>query len=294
MMKMKKYILMLLLALLAIPAGMASGTGDDDDKDPSVRPGIRRLHPERERAKAMKKLQEQMSRKAEPKEDPWDMTDEVWGTVDLPPVALKDSAAVEGHRVGPRPDSHYSSTGQDGIGSDSEYGSTLDDYGYYRMTWQDLPVTSTIDQLMPSFVVSEAGDYLSKYVSGDGTGDEVYFTFNMSDSLPGPLRLCMRCRADDEMDLDQVIFSIDGYNYMFYPREHRQGRLGDGALWMMVDDELDVRYKDLIFALAHGHVVAIKLMSTRGAQRVKLLNDGQRADFAATLDLYRLLGGQFR
>ena len=96
---MRKYIILLLVALLAVPVGMASVARDDDDKDPSIKPGIRRLHPERERAKAVKKLQEQMSRKAEPKADPWDTSDEVWGTVALPPAASRDSNAVVGHRL---------------------------------------------------------------------------------------------------------------------------------------------------------------------------------------------------
>ena len=77
MLRLKKYIILLLVALLAVPVGMASVARDDDDKDPSIKPGIRRLHPERERAKAVKKLQEQMSRKAESKADPWDTSDEV-------------------------------------------------------------------------------------------------------------------------------------------------------------------------------------------------------------------------
>ncbi len=63
---MRKYIILLLAVLLAVPVGMASVARDDDDKAPSIKPGIRRLHPERERAKAVKKLQDQMSRKAEP------------------------------------------------------------------------------------------------------------------------------------------------------------------------------------------------------------------------------------
>lgn len=278
---MKRYILLLLIALLAVPVVTAGGMPDDDNKDPSIRRGIRRLHPERERAKAMKKLQEQMSRKADPKDDPWDMADEVWGTVDLPPVAVRDSSAVEGHRI----------TTLNGESDNSPSG-----YGYRRLMWQDLPVTSTIDRLMPEFVISEDGDYLSKYVTREGFTDEVYFTFNISedDSLPGPLRLCVRYRASEMLDFDQMVFSIDGYDYMFYPNEHQQGRLDNGKYWAACDEALGAPYKDLVFALAHGRVVALKLMSVRGTQQVKMLNDGQRADFAATLDLYRLFGGIFR
>lgn len=289
--------MLLLVILLAAPVGMASATRDDDDKDPSIQRGIRRLHPERERAKAMKKLQEQMARKAEPKDDPWDTSDDLWGTVDLPPVALKDSAAVEGRRLKSRQLS-TSKTPEEQAALDSllaiDY--SLTEFGYRRMKWRDLPVTRTIDQLMPGFVLNEDGDYVSKYVSFAPTSNEVYFAFAMAegDSLPGPLRLCVRYCADDPLDFDQLIFSIDGYDYLFYPSDHHHSTLPDGLYCETSDDVLTASYKDLVYALAHSNWVALKLVSTRGIHHVKMLTDGQRSDFAATLDLYRLLGGNFR
>ena len=289
--------MLLLVILLAAPVGMASSTRDDDDKDPSIQRGIRRLHPERERAKAMKKLQEQMARKAEPKDDPWDTSDDLWGTVDLPPVALKDSAAVEGRRLKSRQLS-TSKTPEEQVALDSllaiDY--SLTEFGYRRMKWRDLPVTRTIDQLMPGFVLNEDGDYVSKYVSFAPTSNEVYFAFAMAegDSLPGPLRLCVRYCADDPLDFDQLIFSIDGYDYLFYPSDHHHSTLPDGLYCETSDDVLTASYKDLVYALAHSNWVALKLVSTRGIHHVKMLTDGQRSDFAATLDLYRLLGGNFR
>ena len=289
--------MLLLVILLAAPVGMASATRDDDDKDPSIQRGIRRLHPERERAKAMKKLQEQMARKAEPKDDPWDTSDDLWGTVDLPPVALKDSAAVEGRRLKSRQLS-TSKTPEEQAALDSllaiDY--SLTEFGYRRMKWRDLPVTRTIDQLMPGFVLNEDGDYVSKYVSFAPTSNEVYFAFAMAegDSLPGPLRLCVRYCADDPLDFDQLIFSIDGYDYLFYPSDHHHSTLPDGLYCETSDDVLTASYKDLAYALAHSNWVALKLVSTRGIHHVKMLTDGQRSDFAATLDLYRLLGGNFR
>ena len=296
MMGINRYILLLLIALLAMPVAMASGTRDDDDKNTVLKRDIRRLHPERERAKALKKLQEQMSRKAEPKDDPWDTSDEVWGTVDVPRTVGRDSVAVEGHRLTPR--QHTSKTPAEQAALDSLLGRdySLTEYGYRRMTWRDLPVTSTIDQLLPGFVVNDAGDCVSKYVSNDSISNEVFFTFAMppdSDSMPGPLRLCVHYCADDPLDFDQLLFNIDGYDYPFYPGEHKHGSLQGGIYWESSDDVLDVRYKDLIYALAHSNWVALKLMSTRGIHHVKMLTDGQRADFAATLDLYRLLGGDF-
>lgn len=296
-MRLTRYILLLLVILLAAPVGMASATRDDDDKDPSIQRGIRRLHPERERAKAMKKLQEQMARKAEPKDDPWDTSDDLWGTVDLPPVALKDNAAVEGRRLKPR-QLGTSKTPEEQAALDSllaiDY--SLTEFGYRRMKWRDLPVTRTIDQLMPGFVLNEDGDYVSKYVSFAPTSNEVYFAFAMAegDSLPGPLRLCVRYCADDPLDFDQLIFSIDGYDYLFYPSDHHHSTLPDGLYCETSDDVLTASYKDLVYALAHSNWVALKLVSTRGIHHVKMLTDGQRSDFAATLDLYRLLGGNFR
>ena len=291
MIKLKKYCLLLLVALLVAPAVLASGVLDDDDKDPSIRPGIRRLHPERERAKAMKKLQEQMSRKADPNADPWDTSDEVWGTVDLPPAVSRDSNAVVGRRL----KQHTSKTPAEQAALDSLLGGdySLTEYGYRRMTWRDLPVTATLDQLMPSFTVDETGDCYSRYVSRDKLSNEVYFTFTMNeDSVPGPLRLHVQYCADDPLDFDQLIFTIDGFNYPFYPSDHEHGTLDGGLYWESSDDVLKPVHKDLVYALAHSNWVALKLMSTRGIHHVKMLTDGQRADFAHTLDLYRLLGGK--
>ena len=44
-MRLRRFFILLMLALIVVPMGMASTVGDDDDKDPSIRPGIRRLHP---------------------------------------------------------------------------------------------------------------------------------------------------------------------------------------------------------------------------------------------------------
>ena len=286
---MKRLFLILMAALLVVP--MVAQVRDDVEQDPSIRPGIRRLHPERERAKAMKKLQEQMSRKAEPKADPWDTSDEVWGTVDLPPAAVKDDDAVVGRRL--QPSTTKTPAEQAALDSLLSIDYSIKEYGYRRMTWRDLPVTATIDQLLPCFSVDESGDCYSKYVSRDSVSNEVYFTFTVhdDDSLPGPLRLRVQYCADDPLDFDQLVFTIDGYDYIYYPTSHESGTIDDRLYWELSDDVLQPAYRDLVYALAHSNWIALKLMSTRGIHHVKMLTDGQRADFANTLDLYRLLGG---
>ena len=278
--------------VLLAPVAMASSVHDDDDKDPSIRPGIRRLHPERERAKAIKKLMEQRSRKADPNADPWDTSDEVWGTVDLPPVTVKDGNAVEGQRLTPIMRTSKTPAEQAAIDSLLAEDYSIKEYGYRRMSWRDLPVTKTLEQLTPGFTMDEDGDCYSRYVTRDNSSNELYFVFKMGeDSLPGPLRLCVQYCADDPLDFDQLIFTIDGYDYPFYPSTTEHGIIGEDLYWERSDDVLQPVHKDLVYALAHSNWVALKLLSTRGIHHVKMLTDGQRSDLANTLDLYRLLGG---
>lgn len=266
-MKIKRYLLLLLVALMTVNIGVGTTSRDDDDK--SKPQDIRRLHPERERARAQKQLIDEMSRKAEQKADPWDTADEVWGTVDMP-RAVKDSAAVEGHRLPSSP--------ADGEG---------------RMTWRDEPIVTPIDQLLPGVTVDD-GEYRSKYVSVDSLSNEVYFAFTIpeGDSVPGPLRLCLHYSGDMAIDYDQVIFTIEEYNYLFYPVVTRHGITATGQYWMVSDDELQYPHRDLVYALSHGRWGMIKFLGTHGASRVKVLNDGQLNDFANTLSLYLLLGGE--
>lgn len=288
---MKRYIIMVLVALMVAPMGLASGVGDDDDKDPSIKPGIRRLHPELERAKAIKKLREQMSRKAETKDDPWDTTDEVWGTVDVEPVAVADSGAVVGHRLNRTSKTAVEQAAVDDLIS-ADYSIKEYGMGIRRMTWHDEPVTRTIDDLIPFITIDDNGECLSKYVKRDKTSNEVYFAFSFQDSVAGPLRLCVQYCADDPLHYDQLTFSVDGFDYVFYPAEPQYGEADGGLYWEMSDDVLRPAYKDLVYALAHSHWVILKLTGSRGISHVKMLTDGQRDDFANTLTLYRLLGGE--
>ncbi len=266
---MRTCVLLLLAALLVVPVGKTGNLPDDDDKTPAWQQRVRRLHPERERAKAMKKLQEQMSQRAQDKADPWDTDDEVWGTVDVPHVAVRDSDAVEGYRLGDSPDD-----------------------GAHRLMWRDEPVMATVDQLMPYFAVTGEGECRSKYVLADSTSTEIYFAFDVNDSLPGPLRLCVRYCADSKVDFDQITFTIDGYDYFFYPFDPQSWRLSGGKYLASCYEVLKAGYKDLVYALAHGRWVMLKLQGTGGVSRVKVLTDGQREDFRHTLDLYQLLGGE--
>lgn len=287
---MKRFFMLLFVVLLFAPTWADGPAHDDDDKNTGIERGIRRLHPERERAKAIKKLREQMARKAEPKDDPWDTSDEVWGTVDMVPVAVADSAAVTGHRV----NSTSKTASEQAIVDDlinTDYSIREYGVGMRRMTWHDEPVTRTIDDLMPYVTIDDNGDCLSKYVNRSKTNNEVYFVFAFEDSVAGPLRLCVQYCADDPLHFDQLTFNIDGYDYMFFPMDPQRGEADGGLYWELSDDVLRPAYKDLVYALAHSHWVVLKLVGESGISHVKMLTDGQRDDFANVLALYRLLGG---
>ena len=287
---MKRFILLLMAALLIAPMGMASITPDDEVKDPSIKPGIRRLHPERERAKAIKKLQEQMSRKADPNADPWDTADEMWGTGDLPPVAIKDSTAVEGRRLNGTSKTATEQAALDEL-LNTDYSIKEYGMGIRRMVWHDEPVTATIEQLLP-YITTDGGECLSKYVNREKTSNEAYFVFTFQDSVVGPLRLCVQYCADDPLNYDELTFNIDGFDYMLYPSDPQRGKLDGNLYWEMSDDELRTAHKDLVYALAHSHWVILKLKGESGISHVKMLSDGQRDDFAHIWALYRLLGGE--
>ena len=269
-MMIRKLIILLMVVLLAVPAGIASTMHDDDTT--GMQRDIVRLHPERVRAKAVQKLREQMSQRAQEKDDPWDTSDEVWGTVDLPPVAVRDSAAVEGRRL----------TG----------GASDEQAPDQRMMWRDEPVTATIDQLSPYMVITDDGECRSKYVSTDSTSNEVYFAFALDDSLVYPLRLCVRFCTTSPVDVDQLTFTIDGFDYLFYPANGQCRPIAGGRYLAVSDDELRPGYRDLVYALTHGHWMMVKFQHG-SASRVKVLTDGQREDFANTLAFYLLLGGGF-
>jgi len=264
-----KYIALLFITLMASQVWAAGTLPAIPDTAEAWQRQVRRLHPERERIKAMKKLQEEMSRRADEKADPWDTSEEVWGTVDAPPAAVRDSAAIVGHRL--------QQVGQ-------KEGA--------RLTWRDDPVTATREQLMTVMTLVD-GEWRSRYVTGDSVGNEVYFSFLVGeDSVPGPLRLSVRSCGNTPLDFDQVVFTIDGYNYSFYPAEPCYGKQDDGVWWAASDDNLHEAYRDLVYALAHGNWVMMKLQGMSGVNRAKVLTDGQRSDFAATLALYLLMGGR--
>jgi len=302
-------LIALLIACSFVAAMLATPIDDDRDYDESIRMPVRRLHPERERAKARAKLQKQMTQKADPNKDPWDTKDDPWGTVDLLPQQSLDTAdvaageqfankmknTVMGRRLA---GDNTSKTAADKAELErllsKDYSiHEVEAIGARRMTWQDDPIDATREELMPHFVVID-GEYLPVGIDKDSKrANAVYFYFDISDGVLQPLHLRVQYYADDPLNYDQLIFTIDGHDYTFFPENLQRGKLSDEMYWENSDDPLHTQDKDLVYALAHSHWVLFKLQGTDGIKHVFLLDDEQRSAFARTLALYRLIGGTF-
>jgi len=263
-----------LLALATLSTAVAATTmrADDDDYDESIRRPIRRLHPEREREKAIKKWEAEQARKqqaeqkaatqASPLSDPWGdasaSTAPAAGKEDLYRLLNKDYSIK-----------HYD------IPSSPQ-----------PMTWRDEPVTSLESDLLPHFARS-GHRYTPAGTTMKRTDNQCYFYFDEG----GPLHLRVQYYADDPLNYDRMVFTIDGFDYDFTtmarPQRGRDGRM----YWEITDDQLTTANRDLVYALSHASWIRLKLLGANGINHVKLLTERQVDDFARAWDLYRLYGG---
>jgi len=164
------------------------------------------------------------------------------------------------------------------------------DASSFRMTWKDEPVQSTEKQLLPYFTL-DGNRYLPYGISQSNTTNAVYFYFDVNDGEPGPLRLRVQYYADDPINYDELVFTIDGFDYVFFPDSPQRGTASGRMYWENSDDVMRHNDRDLVYALAHAHWMMLKLKGTDGVSHVKMISDSQRQDFSRALQLYRLLGG---
>jgi|GEM_PF-695706 len=307
-MAFKRYFIIAMMALSVASAAFAAPAGDEEDYDVSIRKGIRRLHPERERAKAIKKLQQQRAQKAVPKVDPWDTSDEAWGTVEVvPEPTSQESIADEPVATSPSGEKRKVTTAQGRrlnattkSASDQEQLDALlgTDYslqqyevpGTRRMTWRDEPVKATRESLQPYFELT-GSSCLPRGLKLDNGTNAVFFYFNVVNGEAQDLRLRVQYCADDPINFEELVFSVDGFDYTFFPQQMQRGNDGDGYYWQTSDDELRRADRDLVYALSHSHWAMLKLKGADGVSHVKMLSDVQRDDFARTFQFFRLLGG---
>ena len=161
-----------------------------------------------------------------------------------------------------------------------------------RMVWVDDTIKEAETDLIP-FFSEKNSRLLPKGVSMDNTENAVYLYFTENaDGTPQPLRFRIQYYADDPLKYYEAVFNIDGFEYRFKPANFNRGQVKK-MYWENSDDELTCDDKDLVYALAHGQWVQLKLLGADAINHVKTLTDDQIQDFYRTLQLYRLKGGTF-
>ncbi|MBR1551689.1 MAG: hypothetical protein IJ632_05145 [Muribaculaceae bacterium] len=270
---MKKYrfvILAFTSAFLALcsTTGAAAMQPDEEDYDESIRKPIRRLHPEREREKAIKKWEEEQARKAAAQQqggvttrsaDPWGASDAAVpdGKETLYELLNKDYSLKQYVADGPK-----------------------------RLEWVDEPATGSMSGLLPHIDKND-GRYTPRGTSMKQSENAIYFYFVDN----GPLRLRVQYFADDPLNFSEMVFTIDGFEYPYRPARTQRGRQGARFYWETSDEELGASDRDLVYALTHCHWARVKLLGANGIDHVKMFTTGQLEDFARLWQLYRLKGG---
>lgn len=162
-----------------------------------------------------------------------------------------------------------------------------------RMVWKDDTIKESAGQLTPMLLTSN-GRIIPKNVAFANNRNDVFFYFNKDGDKVGPLRLCVQYYADDPLKYNELVFTIDGFDYSFKPSNIKRGKGSGIMIWENSDDALTAADRDLVYALAHSeYYVQLKLCGAGGMNHVKRLTDEQKQAFYNVLQLYRLQGGKF-
>lgn len=307
---MREWLIYLLMALAVCPAVSAQKPVVEQDYDESVRRPVRRLHPERERAKAQKRYEQSLKdgKKTAVTNDPWASDDDHWfeyDPVDANRIAApaekpaEPAVAVSGTAAGR---SAGESAPQVSSKSEQEQAQLQEllnkDYSLHqylpeepkRMVWKDEPPQGSLSELVPHFSI--IGDrYIPLGTSMDNSRNAVYLYFDATGGRPRRLRLRVQYYADDPLRFDKMVFTIDGFDYVYRPAATQRGSVDGRMYWENCDEAMLVSDRDLVYALSHAHWVRLKLMGADGMNHVKMLTDAQLQDLARTFNLYLLMGG---
>ena len=168
-----------------------------------------------------------------------------------------------------------------------------------RMEWKDDTITELQENLVPYFktlTLKGEKSVLPRNVVVDNTENALFMYFTEdAQQQPMALRLRIQYYADDPLNYNSMVFTIDGFDYRFVPTNIKRGK-GDGIMiWEQSDDELKTADKDLVYALSHCQYWAqVKLHGEDGMLHVKLLTKEQLEAMKRTVQLYLLRGGSFK
>ncbi len=261
----------------------------ENDYDESIRMPVRRLHPEREREKARKKLQQELDSKNKSHQDVED-----WEDASQNSGKKKDTRRVVGSSPAPK-----STADKSALNALLNKDYSLVQYvpaAPVRMVWRDEAVTESENELLMQLnkerVQAGVVRYLPKGVTMSKTENAFFAYFITDGARVEPLRLRVQYYADDPLQFNDILFTIDGFEYRYRAVSPQRGKGTGRMIWELSDQEVSASEKDLLYALSHAHWVKMYLVGSDGTKHVKLLTETQIRDFYLVLQLYRLLGGR--
>lgn len=279
------------MALLACSSLPLAAQDSEDDYDESIRMPIRRLHPEREREKARKKLQAELDAKnkaQQPAVDDWEDNSQ------SAEAKKKDKRRVVGKSTMPQ-----SSADKSLLNELLNKNYDLVEYvpaAPQRLVWRDDPIVETENELLMRLSKSspQTGTvrYMPRGASMSRTDNSFFAYFTTDGSRVDRLRLRVQYYADDPLRFNDIQFTIDGFDYSYRATSPRRGKGTGRMIWEESDQAVASTDKDLLYALSHAHWVRMSLVGADGTKHVKMLTETQIQDFYSILQLYRLLGGR--
>lgn len=256
---------------------------DESEYHESIRRPVRRLHPEREREKALKQAQAEYeaTHRAEADVTAWDTETASKKGKGAKKRQADGKTAAEKSRLDELLNTDYS----------------LKEYvpaAPVRPRWKDDPVTESRAQLSAGLRTDNANGH-SRMLPGKASffreDNGIFFYFENEGGILSPLRMRIQYYADDPLNFKKVHFTIDGFDYDFTPSNTSRGQAGPRRFWENNDQPLTSADKDLVYALAHATWVRMALVGDKGINHVKLLSEQDIRDFYNVLQLYRLMGG---
>ena len=255
---------------------------DEDQYDESIRKPVRRLYPNRERDKAMKKYQQEQERAAKKNQKAAEV-DDPWADGGQPAAAPSaDKAEL------------YELLSKD-------YSTPTIIVPEYKQpepfVWRDEKPNVNENQLLKVVEgrrVSEplpAMRYLPKGSSMANNANDIFLYFDEG-AEPERLRLRVQYYADDPLNFNEVQFYVDGFDYVYRPKITRRGKGTGRMIWENSDNSVTDADKDLIYALTHGQWVEMSLVGHDGIKHVKVLSEKQLENLRAVLQMYLLHGGK--
>lgn len=280
------FLLLFTFATAVTAVAQSPWPDEENERDESVRKPVRRLHPEREREKAIKEYLKEQESKQKTQDDAWEQ----------PAKKAKPDKRKVVRRVAHQQSSTVDQAMLDELLSrDYSLGPVVPEAKAPEpYKWKDEPVEVAERDLM-AVIGKEAHGSSMRYMPRDVSmklNENAFYLYFDEPSSSNKLRLRLQYCADDPLNFSRVDFVIDGFDYSYTPRNTKHGKLSARLYWENFDEPVTAADKDLIYALTHCSWAEMLLIGADGINHLKELSEDQLAALRAMLQLYQLRGGK--